>query len=150
MTDGPGNGSDDRQSNWSPTGDRILFQRRAPGSDDWNLYTMAADGGDVRPVTAAPSSDTDASWSPDGRWIVYSADHREAPVPNIFIVSAEGGVPLRVTRDDTHEDGAPSWSPDGKWIAFESHLGQDEDTPASLWRIRAPALPATAAGPSAR
>jgi cysteinyl-tRNA synthetase len=64
------------------------------------------------------------------------------PVPNIFIVSSEGGTTIRVTHDDTHEDGAPSWSPDGQWIAFESHLGQGEDTPTALWLIAAPATPA--------
>ncbi|RMG55004.1 MAG: hypothetical protein D6723_03625 [Acidobacteria bacterium] len=138
LTDGPRSSTDDRQPNWSPTGDRILFQRRSLGSDDWNLYTMSPDGSDIRPVTTAPSSDTDASWSPDGRWIVYSSDHGGLPVPNLFIIPAEGGTPIRVTRDRTREDGAPSWSPDGEWIAFESHRGQDEDTPASLWRIAAP------------
>jgi hypothetical protein len=138
LTDGPAGGTDDRQPNWSPAGDRILFQRHAPGSDDWNLYTMVPDGSDLRQVTIAPSSDTDASWSPDGRWIVYSSDYGGLPTPNIFVISATGGTPIRVTSDATHEDGAPSWSPHGRWIAFESHLGQDEDTPASLWRIQSP------------
>lgn len=101
---------------------------------------MAADGTDLRPLTTAPSSDTDASWSPDGRWIVYSTDHGGLAVPNIFVISVEGGNPLRITYDDTHEDGAPSWSPDGRWIAFESHEGSAEDTPAALWRIAAPSL----------
>jgi TolB protein len=135
LTDGPGGGTDDRQPNWSPGGDRILFQRRVPGSEDWNLYTMATGGSDIRPVTTSPWSDTDASWSPDGDWIVYSSDHGGLPAPNIFAVPAGGGTPTRVTQDDTHEDGAPSWSPDGEWIAFESHPGQDEDTPSALWRI---------------
>ena len=80
LTDGPGGGTDDRQPNWSPSGDRILFQRRIPGGDDWNLYTMSPDGTDFRPVTTNPSSDTDASWSPDGRWIVYSSDYGGLPV----------------------------------------------------------------------
>ncbi|RLC98584.1 MAG: hypothetical protein DRI77_04715, partial [Chloroflexi bacterium] len=132
LTDGPGGGTDDRQPNWSPAGDRILFQRHTPGSEDWDIYTIAPDGGDLLQVTTAPSSDTDASWSPDGEWIVYSSDYGGLPVPNIFIIPAEGGTPLRITRDDTHEDGAPSWSPDGKWIAFESHPGQDEDTPMGV------------------
>jgi len=138
-----GSGFDDRQPNWSPAGDRILFQRRVPSSDDWNLYTVATDGSDLRPVITAPSSDTDASWSPDGWWIVYSSDYGGLPIPNIYVVSADGGTPVRVTIDSTHENGAPSWSPDGTWIAFESHLGQDEDTPAALWRIAAPVLPNT-------
>ena len=100
--------------------------------------TIAPDGSDLRQVTTAPSSDTDASWSPDGQWIVYSSDQGGLPMPNLFVIPAEGGTPTRVTHDGTHEDGAPSWSPDCRWIAFESHSGQDEDTPASLWRIAAP------------
>jgi cysteinyl-tRNA synthetase len=93
-------------------------------------------------VTTAPSSDTDASWSPDGQCIVYSTDHGGLPVPNLFIIPASGGEPVRVTFSETHEDGAPSWSPasaSSAWIAFESHEGQDEDSPAALWRIAVPA-----------
>ena len=139
LTDGPRDRTDDRQPNWSPTGQRILFQRRAAGSDDWRLYTMAPDGTDIRQVTDGPA-DTDASWSPDGAWIVYSSDHGGLPVPSIFVVPAAGGTPIRVTRDSIHEDGAPSWSPDGKWIAFESHRDRDEESPTTLWRIVAPLL----------
>jgi len=142
LTDSPGGGSDDRQPNWSPAGDRILFQRRQPGSEDWNIFTMAPDGSDIRPVTTSSAGDTDASWSPDGRWIVYSSDHGGLPVPNIFIIPATGGEPVRVTRSKTQEDGAPSWSPDGHWIAFESHPGQDEETPSAVWRIAAPDIAA--------
>ncbi len=141
LTDGLKGGTDDRQPNWSPVGDRIVFQRRSPGSDDWNLYTMAPDGSDIRPVTTAPSSDTDASWSPDGRWIVYSSDYGGLPVPNIFVIPANGGKTVQVTLSSTNEDSAPSWSPGSgsdQWIAFESHEGVAEDTPASLWRVPVP------------
>jgi len=130
---------DDRQPNWSPTGERILFQRHRPGSEDWDIYTVRPDGSRLTRVTVSPSSDTDASFSPDGRWIVYSSDFGGLPLPNVFVVPVTGGTPVRVTRSSTHEDGAPSFSPDGRWIAFESHAGQDEDTPASLWRIETPA-----------
>ncbi|MEK6573072.1 MAG: hypothetical protein AABZ58_01985, partial [Chloroflexota bacterium] len=51
LTDGPGGGTDDRQPNWSPAGDRVLFQRRIPGSEDWNIYTMSPDGTDIKQVT---------------------------------------------------------------------------------------------------
>ena len=138
ITDGPGGGTDDRQPNWSPAGDRVLFQRREPGHDDWDLYTISPDSADLRPVLIAPSSDTDASWSPDGRWIVMSSDYGGLDLPNIFVISAGGSESTRVTVSETFEDGAPSWSPDGKWITFESHPGQDEETPASLWRIAVP------------
>ncbi|NOZ93721.1 MAG: hypothetical protein GXP47_03135 [Acidobacteria bacterium] len=131
---------DDRQPNWSPTGERILFQRHRPGEEDWDIFTIRPDGSDLLRTTATPSSDTDASFSPDGRWIVYSSDYGGLPAPNIFVIPATGGTPVRVTRTGANEDGAPSFSPDGRWIAFESHPGQDEDTPASLWRIAAPAV----------
>ena len=132
------NGADDRQPNWSPTGDRILFQRREAGSDNWDIYTMSPEGTEVRRATRSPASDTDASWSPDGKWIVYSTDHGGLEVPNIFIVPAEGSEPVRVTRDETHEDGAASWSTDGKQIAFESHEGAEETTPASIYLVDVP------------
>jgi TolB protein len=134
-------GTDDRQPNWSPTGDLILLQRRLVESDNWDLYTMAPNGSDIRRVFASSSSETDASWSPDGRWIVFSSDFGALPAPNIFVVAADGGLPTRVTRIETHEDGAPSWSPDGLWIVFESHPFEEQETPASLWQIVAPTLP---------
>jgi TolB protein len=138
LTDGPGNGSDDRQPNWSPQGDRILFQRHTPGSENWDIFTIAPDGSDLQQITTAPSSDTDASWSPDDAWIVYSSDDGGLVVPNILIIPANGGSPIRVSQDNINQDGAPSWSPDGQWIAFESHSGEDEDDPSALWLIAVP------------
>jgi TolB protein len=138
LTTGPGAGTDDRQPNWSPGGDRILFQRRTSGGDDWDLYTMAADSGDHRQLTTAPSSDTDASWAPNGACVVYSSDHGGLSLPGLFVIFADGGKPARITFSDTYEDSAPSWSPDGNWIAFESREGQVKDSPANLWRIAVP------------
>lgn len=138
LTTGPGGGYDDRLPNWSPVGDRILFQRRIPGSDDWNLYTIASDGSELKQVTTDSAAETDASWSPDGKWIVCSTDYGWILHPNIFAVSADEGIPVRITRDSTHEDGAPSWSPDGKWIVFETHTTSDENSPSTIWRIAAP------------
>ncbi len=143
LTDGPGSGTDDRQPNWSPTGELILFQRHNPGDENWDIYTISPDGESLFQVTTDPSSDTDASWSPDGDYIVYSSDYGNLPVPNIFVISKDGGTPIRVTENTTDEDGAPSWSPDGEYIAFESHFGQEEDIPSALWRITAPDLPDT-------
>ena len=132
-------GFDDRQPNWSPAGDRILFQRRALPDGQWDIYTIAADGSDLRNVTDdAATADTDASWSPDAACIVYSSDHGGLPVPNLFAIRADGGRPVRITFSGIYADGAPSWSPDGEWIAFESREGQEEDSPSALWRIVVP------------
>lgn len=140
LTNGPGQGSDDRQPQCSPRGDRILFQRRAAGGVDWNLFTMNPEGGDVRPVTTSPAADTDASWSPDGKWIVYSSNTDGLALPSLFIVAADGGAPVRLTHDDASVDSTPVWSPDGQWIAFSSRSGLRDELPASLWRIAVPQL----------
>ncbi|WP_367133553.1 MULTISPECIES: hypothetical protein [Streptomyces] len=137
LLDGPATGTDNRQPNWSPKGDRLVFQRRERGADAWALYVMNADGSGLRRLTDGPGEHTDPSWSPDGRSVVFSSTTGGLEVPQIFVIPAGGGRPVRVTTRGADYDGAPSWSPDGRWIAFESHPG-DEDRPASLWRIPAP------------
>src|SRR5690349_20558451 len=57
---------------WSPDGRRIVFNRNVNGHD--LLYTMAADGTDVRLVRAEPKqlSDDDAHYFPDGDRLIFS------------------------------------------------------------------------------
>lgn len=136
LTNGPVSGRDDHQPNWSPRGDRILFQRRTPGSNNWDIYTMTANGGDIVQVTNSTANDTDASFSSDGNWIVYSSDQGGLARPKLFIVRASGGTPTQVTYDTVRGDGAASFSPDGRWIAYESY--PQDGAPASLWRVAAP------------
>ncbi|MFF4738295.1 TolB family protein [Streptomyces sp. NPDC001262] len=140
LIDGPGTRTDNRQPNWSPTGDRLVFQRREAGSEAWALYVVNADGSGLRRLTTMPGEHTDPSWSPDGRSVVFSSTSGGLDLPQIFVIPASGGRPTRVTRSGNTYDGAPSWSPDGRWIAFESHPG-GEDRPSSLWRVPAPHRP---------
>lgn len=128
-------GLDDRQPNWSPKGDKILFQRRILPNGPWGIYTIDPNGNNLKRVTRSLSDDSDASWSQDGKFIVYSSDYGDIFKPNIFIIPTNGGTPIRVTNS-TNADSAPSWSPINCWIAFESH--ESDDKPAALWRIAAP------------
>ncbi|MBF6130287.1 PD40 domain-containing protein [Nocardia brasiliensis] len=133
LVDGPGTDTDNRQPNWSPRGDRIVFQSRRADSADWDLVTIAPDGTGRATLTAGADEDTDASFSPDGNWVVYSSDHAHTPHAQIFARRADGtGLPVRVTTSE-HYDGAPSWSPDGRWITFESSA--DGESATALWRI---------------
>ena len=142
-TDGKGlarltEGWDDRQPEWSPAGDRIVFQRRM-GPNKWDVFTIHTDGSHPKNITHHPQLvNTDPSWSPSGKYIVYSAGGRGIKIANLFIISAAGGKPTRLTRSCGY-DGAPGWSPDGKRIAFESApYDPDQHGNTRIWVIDAP------------
>jgi len=135
LTDGSG---DDRQPNWSPAGDLILFQSHARTTGDIDLWVMNSNGTGIRNVTHSPQSeDTDASFSPDGTRIVYSSNYGGLDHANLFVIGVAGGTPTRVTTANGY-DGAPTWSPDGSTIAFESSPTDPDGTQTEIWAIDAP------------
>jgi TolB protein len=107
---------DCRQPNWSPTGERIVYQKLENGQ--WDLWVMDPDGNNKFRVTSGPGDKTDASFSGDGQYIIFSTDF-ELDLANIYKIRITGGDPVRLTRFGGY-DGAPSLSPDGTQLVFES------------------------------
>jgi Tol biopolymer transport system component len=108
----------------SRAGDRVAVVVRRDGRR--HLWTMAADGTDVR--TLAPSLEIEgaagqspADWSPDGKWIV--AGGRDAQGPALFKIPVDGGAPFRLVEGKWVN---PVWSPDGSVIVYagRSYIGQ--------------------------
>jgi Tol biopolymer transport system component len=89
--------------------------------DDFeDVFTMNADGSDLRVVAGRPGAEFDGAWSPDGRSIVYRDSRRGINEDDeIYVVGADGSGPTNLTKDPANDWG-PDWSPDGKWIAFNS------------------------------
>jgi TolB protein len=131
-------GSDDRQPNWSPTGDRIVFQRRE--GEVWDAWTVRPDAAGLRNVTRTRRySETDIAWAPDGERLVFSTDEFRGQIAAVAVMDVDGGQRTRVTRAAGWYDGAPSWSPDGTTIAFESRRGDPDGSAGTrLYRIAAP------------
>jgi Tol biopolymer transport system component len=112
---------------WSPDGSAIAFDsdRRDPDTTDTHLindvFTMAADGSNVRVLTDAVGSTGDPGWSPDGKLIAFEADGVGAGKQGIYVANApDGGGVRRITTLPAgfSQDHAPRFSPDGKRIVF--------------------------------
>jgi Tol biopolymer transport system component len=83
---------------WSPDSRRILFNSHNPPQpgQDANLYTMNADGKNVRQLTHLRGGDLNAfanGWSPDGKKIIYHLSgtlRSGVQVDQLFIIDADG------------------------------------------------------------
>jgi Tol biopolymer transport system component len=109
---------------WSPDGERIAFFHavgiQGGGRFDAtaDIYTMAADGTDVRRLTDDPGLDLFPAFSPDGSKIAFTSDR--AGTVDVYVMSVEGSDVVRITEfeNDSLDDYHPTWSPDGERIAF--------------------------------
>ena len=104
------------QPAWSPSG-RIAFVSYRSGGGD--IYTMNADGGDVRRVSDWPGLEQSPSWSPDGKYLTFVGERDGKGV--LAVVNADGSG-LRIVSGSLSEVAGPAWSPDGNKIAFVAAL----------------------------
>jgi TolB protein len=129
---------------WSPGGDKILFQRaRQRGTRWFSVWTIDyQDGEGVRPTEIAASANAGAitpRWSPDGRHIVFSTvmnpdqtDGGAPPQADVWIMAADGSDRVNMTRNQ-FANTQPIWSPDGS-IYFVSNRGVAETQ--NIWALK--------------
>jgi Tol biopolymer transport system component len=102
----------------SSDGPRGVLSFHADPSGDSVLYTMNADGTNVRLATTLVAGSPFSRWSPDGRLLAFiSGSYGEG---ELMIVRPDGRQARTVTR---HTVNAFDWSPDGRRLAYASGEG---------------------------
>lgn len=115
--------------NYSPDGSRIAFTSDRDGN--YEIYTMAADGTDVRQLTFtdAPIQHVGPKYSPDGTRLLYAKDEGgidSATRQDLWVMPVNGGPETRLTSGINDRE-SRAWSPDGRRIvtqSVESGVGQ--------------------------
>lgn len=123
---------------WSPDGSRIAFDSDRDDQDLEDdrvindIYTMAADGSDVRKLTASNEFASDPAYSPDGTLIAYGGGNDGDPTTaGIYVMnSSDGSGRRRLTTlpDNYSRDLAPRYSPDGTRIVFTRESNVADNT----------------------
>lgn len=106
-----------REPAWSPDGSQILFLKREGYGNDFEIWTMNADGSQSRRLTDNASDEWGARWSPDGQHIVFMSRQRGQPT-KVFLMRQDGSDLRRLTDSSDDDELEPQWSPAGDRIAF--------------------------------
>ena len=98
------------------------------GIDPYDLYTVRADGSDLRRLTDYGTYTAEAIVSPDGRKVVFTS-LKDGDL-DIYTMNVDGSDVRRLTTTPGY-DGGPWWSPDGTKIVWRAHHPTDSAELAS-------------------
>ncbi len=107
---------------WSPDGTKIAFINNKIGVENDNpinfeVYTMNADGSEVKRHTHNLAFDADINWSIDGNKLAiksYRDDNDE-----VYIITLVNNEQLNITNHPS-ADGSPVWDSNGELLFFQS------------------------------
>ena len=102
---------------WSPDGKTLTFCGRR--NDNYDIYTIPAEGGEEKRLTMAEGLDDGPEYTPDGGKIYFQSER--AGLMKIWRMNPDGTGQEQVTSDTDYADWFPHPSPDGKWIVFMSY-----------------------------
>jgi TolB protein len=99
----------DHQVAWAPGGHRLVFERDLAGRSA--IFTVMADGSDLRRLTSGRHFDVGPTYSPNGKEIVLGSD-RGTTLDDLWVMGSDGGNLHRLLHMKFSE-AFPDWQPAG-------------------------------------
>ena len=115
--------SDQRQSRptWSPDGKWIAYQSDYDGDEQWDIFLVSPQSGQVVNVTNTREvSEENPAWSPDGRHLAYMVKAKTASAYEIDVFDTLLRDVKHITTNTPPDrlNTNPIWSRDGKFIVY--------------------------------
>ncbi|MBK8048017.1 MAG: TolB family protein [Anaerolineales bacterium] len=108
---------------WSPDGRRLAYC--AARGDQYDIYTIAAEGGPETQLTDLPGLDDGPEYSPDGRHIWFNSTR--TGLMQIWRMEPDGANPTQMVQEDAN-CWFPHVSPDGRQVVYIAY-GKDDVAP---------------------
>ena len=102
---------------WSPD-DRYLVYTGQRGGE-FNIYRIAAEGGDETQLTFTEGLDDGPEYSPDGAYVYFNSERSGRM--QVWRMKPDGSEQEQLT-DDEFNNWFPHLSPDGRWVIFVTYL----------------------------
>jgi Tol biopolymer transport system component len=101
---------------WAPDGRMLAYC--AQRDNNFDIYTISADGGAETRLTTNPGKDDGPEYSPDGQYIYFNSDR--SGTMQIWRMKPDGSAQEQVTNDEW-DNWFPHVSPNGQLLAFLSY-----------------------------
>lgn len=105
---------------WSPDGKRLAYCAERNGQYD--IYTIAVDGGEETQLTNLPGLDDGPEYSPDGKHIWFNSVR--SGLMQVWRMEVDGSNPTHMVQEEAN-GWFPHVSPDNQWVVYIAYKKGD-------------------------